>query len=220
MLLILTYLKWVEVYNSLSIYDFIIRIIIREENAMEEHCCRIINKKDNEIILEQGKDPYYAYVLLTGKANVFKDIDDKQVFVGTVEEGEVFGILSFIRNDKRSATVIADGDVKVGMILKETFMEHLNSLPEEVHDKIVNLRDSLFSVNDVKGHMLNCLNEIERIKDGSYTRQYFENEANIDSKLLLSVTDLMLERFDSTSEEIQDILARIEDITKNVVQMQ
>ncbi|MGR3292409.1 MAG: cyclic nucleotide-binding domain-containing protein [Candidatus Scalindua sp.] len=187
---------------------------------MEEHCCRIVNKKDNEIILEQGKDPYYAYVLLTGKANVYKDIDDKQVFVGTVEEGEIFGILSFIRNDKRSATVIANGDVKVGMILKETFMEHLNSLPEDVHDKIVSLRDSLFSVNDVKGHMLNCLNEIERIKDGSYTRQYFEDEAKIDSKLLLSVTDLMLERFDSTSEEIQDILARIEDITKEVVQMQ
>lgn len=191
-----------------------------EEISVEEHCCRIVNKKDNEIILEQGKEPYYAYVLLTGKANVYKDIDDKQVFVGTVEEGEVFGMLSFIRNDKRSATVVADGDVKVGLILKETFLEHMNSLPEDVCDKIVNLRDSLFSVNDAKGRLLNCLKEIEIIKDGSYTRQYFEDEAKIDSKLLLSVTDLMLERFDSTSEEIQDILARIEDITKEVVQMQ
>jgi hypothetical protein len=68
--------------------------------------------------------------------------------------------------------------------------------------------------------MLKCLDEIERIKDGSYTRQYFENEANIDSKLLLSVTDLMLERFDSASEEIQDMLAKFEDITNEVVQMQ
>ena len=63
---------------------------------MNEYFCRIENKKNNEIILEQGKDPYYAYVLLEGKANVYKDIDDKQVFVGTVKEGELFGILSFI----------------------------------------------------------------------------------------------------------------------------
>ncbi len=187
---------------------------------MEEHCCRIVNKKDNEIILEQGKDPYYAYILLAGRANVYKDVGDKQVFVGTVEEGDVFGMLSFIRNDKRSATVIADGDVKVGLILKETFQEHMNSLPEEVSDKIVNLRDSLFSVNDVKGRLLNCLKEIEVIQEGSYTRQYFENEAKMDSNLLLSVTDLMLERFDSVSEEIHDLLVKIEYITKDVVQMQ
>ena len=187
---------------------------------MEEYFCRIINKKDKEVILEQGKDPYYAYVLLKGNANVYKEIDNNRVYVGTVEEGEVFGMLSFIRNDKRSATVVADGDVEVGMILKDTFLEHLNSLPETVYDKIVNLRDSLFSVNDAKGRMLNCLNEVEKIKDGSYTRQYFENEANIDSSLLLSVTDLMLERFDSVSEEIHDLLAKIENVTKEVVQMQ
>jgi hypothetical protein len=187
---------------------------------MNEYFCRIENKKDNEIILEQGKDPYYAYVLLKGNAKVYKEIDDDQVYVGTVEEGEVFGMLSFIRNDKRSATVVADGDVRIGMILKDTFMEHLNALPEQVRNNIVNLRDRLFSVNDAKDRMLKCLNEIESIKDGSYTRQYFESEANIDSKLLLSVTDLMLERFDSASDEIQDMLAKIENITKEVVQMQ
>ncbi len=186
---------------------------------MEEYFSRIVDKRDKETILEPGKDPYCAYVLLKGNANVYKEIDDNQVFVGTVEEGEGFGMLSFIRNDKRSATVVANGDVSVGMILKDTFMEHLNSLPEEVYDKIVNLRDSLFSVNDAKGRMLNCLNEVEKIRDGTYSRQYFENEAKVDSKLLLSVTDLMLERFDSVSKEIRKMLVKIEHVTKEAVRM-
>ena len=43
---------------------------------MNEYFCRIENKNDNEIILEQGKDPYYAYCVRKGKANVYKDIDD------------------------------------------------------------------------------------------------------------------------------------------------
>ena len=211
-------LYWVELLVTYQFYDIIIKR--GEGKSMEEYFSRIVNKKDKEVILEQGKDPYYAYVLLKGNANVYKEIDDEQIYVGTVEEGEVFGMLSFIRGDKRSATVIADGDVQVGMILKDTFMDHLNSVPETVYDKIVNLRDSLFSVNDAKGRMLNCLHEIEKIKGESYTRQYFKNEANVDSKLLLSVTDLMLERFDSVSDEIHDILAKIENISKEVVQMQ
>jgi hypothetical protein len=211
-------LYWVELLVTYQFYDIIIKR--GEGKSMEEYFSRIVNKKDKEVILEQGKDPYYAYVLLKGNANVYKEIDDEQIYVGTVEEGEVFGMLSFIRGDKRSATVIADGDVQVGMILKDTFMDHLNSVPETVYDKIVNLRDSLFSVNDAKGRMLNCLHEIEKIKGESYTRQYFKNEANVDSKLLLSVTDLMLERFDSVSDEIHDMLAKIENITKEVVQMQ
>ncbi len=186
---------------------------------MEEYFSRIVNKKDKEVILEQGKDPYYAYVLLEGMARVYKDIDNKRMLVGTVEKGEVFGMLSFIRNDKRSATVVSDGNVRVGMISKDTFLEHLNSLPKEVHNKVVHLRDSLFSVNDAKTRMLNCLSEIEKISDGSYTRQYFESEANVDSKLLLSVTDLMLERFDSVSDEIQDMISKFEEITKGALQL-
>ncbi len=184
---------------------------------MEEYFCRIVNKKDKDTILEQGKDPYYAYVLLEGMARVYKDIDSKRMLVGTINKGEVFGVLSFIRNDTRSATVIADGDVKVGMISKDTFLEHLNSLPEEVHNKIVDLRDSLFSVNDAKTRMFNCLSKIDKISNGSYTRQYFENEANVNSKLLLSVTDLMLERFDSASDEIQDMINQFEEITKGAL---
>ncbi len=186
---------------------------------MEDYFCRIVNKKDKEIILEQGKDPYYAYVLLEGLARVYKDIDNKRMLVGTVEKGEVFGMLSFIRNDRRSATVVADGKVKVGMISKDTFLEHLNSLPKEAYDKVVELRDSLFTVNDTKSRMLDCLSKIERISDGSYTRKYFEDEAKVGSELLLSVTDLMLERFDSASDEIQDMISKLEEITKGALQL-
>ena len=156
---------------------------------MEEYFCNILHKKNHEIILEQGRDPYYAYVLLSGKANVYKDIEDKQVFVGTIEEGEIFGILSFITNNIRSATVIANVDVKVGMILKDTFVKLLNELPEKVRDKITMLRDGVFSINDAKSRLLRNLHEIESIKNGSFTNEYFEDEAKIDSKLLLTVTD-------------------------------
>ncbi len=183
---------------------------------MEKYFCDILHKKNHEIILEQGREPYYAYVLLSGKANVYRNIEGKQVFVGTIQEGEIFGILSFISNDIRSATVIANGDVKVGMIMKDTFVKLLNELPEKVRDKITILRDGIFSINDARCRMLKNLHEIENIKNGSFTREYFEGEAEIESKLLLSVTDLMLKRFFSASEEIKAMLNQVEEVVKKV----
>jgi CRP-like cAMP-binding protein len=91
---------------------------------MGEYFCNVLHKKNHEIILKQGSDPYYVYLLLSGKANVYKDVEGKQVLVGSVQEGETFGILSFISNNIRSATIIANGDVTIGMILKDTFVKH------------------------------------------------------------------------------------------------
>ncbi|MCP4265896.1 MAG: cyclic nucleotide-binding domain-containing protein [Candidatus Brocadiaceae bacterium] len=93
---------------------------------MEEYFCDVIHKRKNhEIVLKQGSEPYYyAYVLLSGKANVYKDVEGEQVLAGIVREGEIFGILSFISNNIRSATIIANGDVTVGIIMKDTFVQH------------------------------------------------------------------------------------------------
>ncbi len=183
---------------------------------MEEYFCDTLHKKNHEIILEEGRDPYYAYVLLSGKANVYKNVKGKQVFVGVIEEGEIFGVLSFISKDIRSATVIANGDVKVGMILKDTFIKHLNNLPEKVRDKIISLRDGLFSIHDVKSRLLRHAYEIEKINNGSFTREYFEGEAKIESKLVLEVTDFMLKRFFSAAEEIKTMLNQVEEVVKKV----
>ncbi len=90
---------------------------------MDEYFCEVLQKRNHEIILKQGGDSYYAYVLISGKADVYKDIEGKQVLVGIVQEGEIFGILSFISNNIRSATIIANGDVKVGMIMKDAFVK-------------------------------------------------------------------------------------------------
>ncbi|GJQ59375.1 MAG: hypothetical protein D8M57_07970 [Candidatus Scalindua sp. AMX11] len=184
---------------------------------MEQYICSVENKKSGEIILEQGKDAYYAYVMLEGKADVYRYVNNKQVFVGTIERGELFGILSFITSGKRSATIIANSDVKVGMIPKGTFMENLDKLPIEVRDTITKLRDTLFMVNDAKSRLLNCLNELGNCKYEVFTRQYFEEEAKIESELVLSVAGLMSDRFASSTEEIKEMLTKFEEISNNIM---
>ncbi|QQR68019.1 MAG: cyclic nucleotide-binding domain-containing protein [Candidatus Brocadia sp.] len=57
-----------------------------------------------------------------------ENVNNKQVLVGTLKTGDIFGEMSFFGMAKRTASVTADGDVVVGMITKDTFMEAINKL--------------------------------------------------------------------------------------------
>lgn len=103
---------------------------------MEQFISEILNIKDGETIIEEDSLAYYAYILLSGKANVFKSFNGKQIYIVTLEEGEIFGEMSFFGLAKRGATVIADGKVKVGLITKKTFMALLEELPKNARSKL------------------------------------------------------------------------------------
>ena len=111
---------------------------------MEQFISRTEKIKDGSVILEEGSWAYYAYVLQSGRAKVWKNINNKQVLVGTLKEGDIFGEMSFFGMAKRTASVTADGDVIVGMITKDTFMEAVNKLPKEAHVKLDKMTQDLF----------------------------------------------------------------------------
>ena len=83
--------------------------------------------KDGETILEEGTWAYYGYVLKSGKAKVFKNINDKPVLIGTLNKGDIFGEVAFLGGAKRTALVIADGDVEVDMIPRDGFLDALST---------------------------------------------------------------------------------------------
>lgn len=141
---------------------------------MEQFISRTEKIKDGSIILEEGSWAYYAYVLQSGRAKVWKNINNKQVLVGTLKEGDIFGEMSFFGMAKRTASVTADGDVLVGMITKDTFMEAINKLSPEVRVKLDKMTQDFFYLSDVYSRLTNCLHEILTIKGRMIDPRLFE----------------------------------------------
>ena len=83
---------------------------------MDQIVSRTERVKDGDIIMEEGTWAFYAYVLKSGKAKVVRTIDGRPVLIRTVKQGEVVGEMAFLGGAKRTASVIADGDVEVEMI--------------------------------------------------------------------------------------------------------
>ena len=69
---------------------------------MESFIARTEKIKDGSVIVEEGSWAYYAYVLQSGKAKVWKNINGKQVQIGTLKEGDIFGEMSFLRHGEKN----------------------------------------------------------------------------------------------------------------------
>ncbi len=80
---------------------------------------RTVEYEDGELILMEGGDSdRNIYVLLEGQARVTKETDKGQVTLALLEEGDIFGEVSFLaqRHGSRSATIAARGKVRIGIL--------------------------------------------------------------------------------------------------------
>lgn len=183
---------------------------------MEQFFSRTEKIKDGSIILEEGSWAYYAYVLQSGRAKVWKTINNKQVLVGTLKEGDIFGEMSFFGMAKRTATVTADGDVIVGMITKDTFMEAVNKLPKEAHVKLDKMTQDLLYLNDAYNRLTNCIREISDIKGRMIDPRLFEKEVENMPDLLREVVGRASKRFISAIDGSIKLMAQLEEASRTI----
>jgi len=93
---------------------------------MEKH---LVSYETGETLFFEGDDSQDIYVLVSGKLDVLKGT---QKIADIVKEGVVFGEMSFLLNEKRTATVKAMTDVKAVRIPKENVEPFLKEFPEVV----------------------------------------------------------------------------------------
>ena len=80
---------------------------------------------------------------MEGKVNVTKKVDKKTVLINTLDTGEVFGEMGLISQAVRSASVVAVGNVTIGVIEREYFEKIVADLPEDVQSIVRALVDRL-----------------------------------------------------------------------------
>lgn len=109
-----------------------------EENFLQ----KIINQsqienfsKWDEIILEWEKS-WKAFVIISGIVSIIKNWKN----INTLFEWDIFWEISLVTNEKRTATVKAETDIKVLTFDKNTLLEIINTLPnwELIKNTILN----------------------------------------------------------------------------------
>jgi CRP-like cAMP-binding protein len=87
--------------------------------------------KANEPIVEQGNPGIGLYIVVNGEARVLrKQADGGQVELDRLVRTQFFGELSLLDEAPRSASVVADVDMKCLVLNKLDFLDELQQEPE------------------------------------------------------------------------------------------
>lgn len=131
---------------------------------MEQIASRTVKVRDGEIIIQEDTWPYYAYILKEGRARVLKNVGGKQVLIGSLTKGDIFGEMAFLGKTKRTVSVIADGDVIVEMITRDAFMNFVDKLPRNVQTRLCTMASDLTSITEIYSRLVVLLQNMNAEK--------------------------------------------------------
>lgn len=104
---------------------------------------RIVNFKDGEVLCEEGDVGDKMFIITGGKVSIQKNMGWGQRVLRVLVEGEVVGEMSLITGERRTATVVAEGDTTCLELSLDVFQELLNSEPHFAQQVAIILTERL-----------------------------------------------------------------------------
>lgn len=99
-----------------------------------------------EIIINENDNSEEIFEMMDGTARVVVN----NVKVGVVEEGDIFGELSFLTEGKRTASVIAEKACTVNLIKRADFVELIKHRPQLIYNIARSLAKRILNLNQAK----------------------------------------------------------------------
>lgn len=106
------------------------------EPFVYEYVINEVDYPDGTIIIEEGGRGRGIYIILEGRVRVMRRTPTGMVRVDTLKPGHIFGEMVFLEGSEgpRSASVIAEGEVKVGILDTEKLTRDYQAMPIKLRD--------------------------------------------------------------------------------------
>jgi CRP-like cAMP-binding protein len=89
-----------------------------------------VQYQKGEKILAQSETGDYLFAVVRGSADVsFKDLNDDEVFISSIESGEMFGEAAIFTSEPRTASVVCSEDALAVRIHKRNLMTFIRDNP-------------------------------------------------------------------------------------------
>jgi CRP/FNR family cyclic AMP-dependent transcriptional regulator len=105
-----------------EIYDNEIEQIIED--------CVVARFEKGEAIIKQGDEDSDICVVLDGKANISVTKGDEEVFIATIQNGDIFGEMVLINETKRTANITAEIRTDILVMSSDTFYSIFSKNPK------------------------------------------------------------------------------------------
>ena len=191
--------KMVELLRKVPIFDN----LSDDELVAVKKCTVTRNYPKNSVIINEGDSSDSLYIIVAGRVTVYlSDENGKEVILNSQGEGDYFGELAIVDNDKRSASVVTTEKSTFLVISKSDFKNVLSSNPElafnlirglthRVRDLTENVRS--LALLDVYGRVAKTLlslateKEDELVIDMKLTQQDIANRVGASREMVAKI---------------------------------
>jgi CRP-like cAMP-binding protein len=113
-------LKQLVIFNQLS---------VAELKTISE-ICDVVMYKDKDLIVTQDTESPYFYGILEGEVSIWvKGQDGENICVSRIRRGDIFGEAAIFIDMKRTASVIANGNVRIVSIFRDKLFSYTHKYP-------------------------------------------------------------------------------------------
>lgn len=113
------------------------------------------------MVMRQGDKGNCAYLVQSGSVKIFTEDKGKPVDLGVLELGQIFGEMSLIFNEPRSASVQAAEDSNLIVITREMFDKKLAKTDPTIRAIIAMLTERIAKVNNSLSHKKTGIKDME-----------------------------------------------------------
>ena len=106
----------------------------------------VLNEEDyptNAVIVKEGSKGGWMYLILEGKVKVKKNTPKGMVAIGSLKEGDIIGEMTLfeaiVAERTRTASVVADGPVRVGVLDTDRLLKDFESVSPQLKGLIKTL---------------------------------------------------------------------------------
>ena len=117
-----------------------------------------IEYQAGEVICSQGEAGDRMYVLQSGRAQVLRSEAGRDVVIGELQAGDIFGEMSIFDRSPRSATVRAEGRATVMTLDKKAFLRRVHEDPslafhvlKKMSERVRKLDEELSALREITG---------------------------------------------------------------------
>jgi CRP-like cAMP-binding protein len=135
---------------------------------------RRLEYKDNDVIFPEGSSGNEVYLILRGKAEVSRCIAGRKEVFAILKAGDFFGEMAALRDNVRSMTVTAVGDLCLNELSLDEMIEYLRRDPARLKDAFRIIAHRLDRSNARINEMI-----LSRIKEEDYWDQDTTDKLNI-----------------------------------------
>ena len=113
------------------------------------------NYKTGDVIFKEGSHGVAVYIIDSGKVEISKDVQGKKFAIETLGPGDMFGEMSFIDHEPRSATATALEDTELELLDKDFIDSEFNQISSDfrgvIRTLVKRLRNTTLKLSGATG---------------------------------------------------------------------